>query len=523
MPNNKTFQTVPGRRPGRSVFDLSYDKKLTCDMGELIPVLCEMAVPGDTWMIGNSIVLRFQPMLAPIMHEVSVYVHYFFVPIRILESEFLDWYSEDWENFITGGIDGDWSEKELPRIDLGPGSDAYKSGTLWDYFGFPTGIYPKGTIPVYFPWMAYIKVYNDYYRDINFMPEVTIGVPPAPGMQRWINPQRRCWEKDYFTSAQLEQQRGTPPALPIQGITHALWADDKFVNDATEYGHITFIGNAVPRHWANLQGSTVVANAKGFFNENTVDLSTASTFDISDLRLAFQVQRWMELNQRCGPRYVEQLKARYGVSPRDDRLQRPEYIGGTKSPIIISEVLQTSEEGATPQGNLAGHGISANRQFAGKYNVEEHGIIMGIMSIMPRSAYQQGVDRQWLQKTRYDFVAPEFVHLSEQAIMKGEIAAKENDETHNQQVFGYQGMYDEYRTKKSMVCAQMRDTLDYWHIGRKFNDVSTVELNTSFVICDPSKRIFAVQDEDGIIGNVGNIVRCIRPLPLQAEPGLIDH
>ena len=173
MPDTRVFQRVAGLRPGRSVFDLSYDKKFTCDMGELIPVLCEMAVPGDHWTIGNSIVVRMQPMLAPILHMIEVVVHYFFVPIRILESESFDWYSEDWENFITGGEDGDWNEKELPRPFPAPGAPALNVGTLWDYLGYPL-VSPKGVAPVMFPLMAYTKIWNDYYRDQNLQDEIAL-------------------------------------------------------------------------------------------------------------------------------------------------------------------------------------------------------------------------------------------------------------------------------------------------------------------------------------------------------------
>lgn len=513
MPNVQNFQTVQALRPGRSVFDLSYDKKLTCDMGELIPVLCEMAIPGDHWTVGNSVVARLQPLLAPIMHEINIYVHYFFVPLRILESESLDWYSEDWENFITGGEDGDWAVKELPRWSPVSGGPALSEGTLWDYFGFPL-VSPAGCSPVIFPLMAYHAIYNDYYRDENLQDKIAL---PGNTVVK-----KRNWEKDYFTSALPWQQRGTAPSLPIAGTTKAVWPDGDFVADgvAVTGGWLGATASHKEMHFAAGSG---MGNAKLFFADNSVDLSLATTFDIADLRLCVQLQKWLERNARGGARYTENLKAHFGESPRDERLQRPEYIGGTKSPIIISEVLQTSEEGTTPQGNLAGHGISANRQFAGSYHVQEHGIIMGIMSIMPRTAYQQGMDRQWLQVTREDFYWPEFAHLSEQAIVKGEIAAKDNDATHNQTVFGYQGRYDEYRTKKSMVCGQMRSTLDYWHLGRKFADVSTVELNSSFVTCDPSKRIFAVQDEDGFIINFGNIVRAVRPMPIKAEPGLMDH
>ena len=257
-----------------------------------------------------------------------------------------------------------------------------------------------------------------------------------------------------------------------------------------------------------------------------VDLSTASTFDIADLRLAFQIQKWMERNARAGVRYTEFLRAHFGVSPRDDRLDRPEYIGGSKSPIIVSEVLQTSSTDATtPQGNLAGHGLSVNEAYCGSYNVQEYGLILGMFSVMPRPSYQQGINRQWLRRTRYDFFFPEFQNLSEQAIENAEIMALDADATHNTGIFGYQGRYDEMRYKPNMVVGEMRDTFDYWHLGRVFDALTPPVLNSDFVECNPDdcKRVFAVQDVPGLMVQFANIIKAFRPLMIQAEPGLIDH
>ena len=231
----------------------------------------------------------------------------------------------------------------------------------------------------------------------------------------------------------------------------------------------------------------------------------------------------MERNARAGVRYTEFLRAHFGVSPRDERLQRPEYIGGSKAPCIISEVLQTSSTDATtPQGNLAGHGITVSDAYCGKYHAQEFGLIIGIMSIMPRSAYSQGIDKQWLRKTKYDFYFPEFANLSEQAILNAEICAT-GTLSHNQDIFGYQGRYDEMRTKNSQIVSGMRTTFDYWHLGRQFNTGSPPVLNEAFIKCVPRKDIFAVPSEPGLIVNFANIIKAFRPLPYMAVPGLIDH
>ena len=492
MSNNKMFSRVAGLHPGMSVFDLSYTKLLTCDMGQLIPVMCDEVVPGDIFKIGNQSVIRMQPLVAPVLHEINAYVHYFFVPYRLLWS--------DWEDFITGGVDGQnastlplWRPTDTSLIHV---------GSLWDYFGFNVDIVPTASsYPIQFPKSAYNMIYNEYYRDENLQPGVDI-------FQNYVL--KRNWEKDYFTSSLPWQQRGIAPALPISGVTKAVWPTE--VSTGTSF---PVLGDSLslvykPRdNWS-----------RGLLNNNTVDLSSASTFNVADLRLAFQIQKWMERNARAGARYTESLQAHFGVSPRDERLQRPEYIGGSKTPVIVSEVLQTSSTDATsPQGNMAGHGVSVASTFCGKYRATEHGLIMGILSIMPRSMYQQGHDRQWLRRSRYDFYFPEFANLSEQAITKAEIYASaiEND---NKTIFGYQGRYDEMRTKRNMVCGQMRSTFDYWHLGRIFR---RCRLNSDFITCNPDKRIFAAPSEPGFIVQFANLIKAWRPMPIQSDPGLIDH
>ena len=426
MSERNVYSHVGGLFPGRTAFDLSYEKKFTCDMAQLIPVMCDEVVPGDIFQIGAQAVIRFQPLVAPILHEVNMYVHYFFVPYRLL------W--DDWEDFISGGVNGTFTD---PIPEWEPTNTTV--GSLWDFFGFPTGVDPDGAYPIDFPRRAYNFIWNEYYRDETLQTEVLLT------NETILN---RDWEKDYFTSSLPWQQRGVAPALPISGITHALWPDSKiqssgttlatpYVSGTTGDGKL-YINNGDPDYLANL---------RAFFASNSVDLSSASTFDIADLRLAFQIQKWMERNARAGARYTEFLRSHFGVAPRDERLQRPEYIGGCKSPVIISEVLQTSSTDATSaQGNLAGHGLTVANQYCGKYHAEEFGLIMGIMSVMPRSAYSQGIDRQWLRRTKYDFYFPEFANLSEQAIINAEIYAT-GVLADNQNIFGYQGRYDEMRTK----------------------------------------------------------------------------
>lgn len=493
------FNNIGSLHPPMSAFDLSYEKKFTADMGQLIPVLADEMVPGDFFQIGNQAIIRFQPMVAPILHEINMFYHVFFVPYRLL------W--DEWEDFITGGITGDLTPTP-PTWDPTLNTE----GSLWDYLGFPTGIDPgAGARPLTFPRDAYNLIFNEYYRDETLQTEVALD------QESVLN---RNWEKDYFTSSLPFQQRGTAPALPVSGS--AVWDNSTIINTADgSYTGLLAASVTAGQNAIGINGVNAAANALNALNDNVVALTT---FDISDLRLAFQIQKWMERNARAGARYTEFLTSHFGVSPKDERLQRPEYIGGSKVPIIISEVLQTSSTDVTsPQGNLAGHGITVSNSYCGSYKAKEFGVIIGIMSVMPKPSYQQGINRQWLRRTKFDFYFPEFANLSEQAVERGEICALDADPAHNQEIFAYQGRYDEMRIKHNLVAGQLRSTYDYWHLGRIFNPATPPELNESFIQCIPRKDIFAVPSEPGMIVSFGNILKAFRPLPVSAEPGLIDH
>ena len=322
---SKVYNRTGSVMPGRSVFDLSYDKKMTADMGYLYPVMCDEVVPGDKFEIGNEIVIRFQPLVAPVLHEINAYVHYYFVPYRLID--------DTWEDFITGGVDGD-SVAVLPRWD----PTSYGVGSLWDYLGFPAAVKPTGRLPLDYPRRAYNLIYNEFYRDENLIDEIALTNETIL---------KRAWSKDYFTSALPWQQRGTAPALPISGLSSAVWtANPSIASPAVDgTGVIMMQSNSSGHNPGNATTKTLLdkllVNLSGI-NANTVDLSEATTFNVADLRLAFQIQKWMERNARAGVRYTEFLGAHFGVKPRDDRLQRPEYLGGSKNPVIISEVLQTS-------------------------------------------------------------------------------------------------------------------------------------------------------------------------------------
>ena len=576
------YNLIGPARPGRSAFDRSHLKLFDCDIGQLIPVLVEDVQPGDIVEIANANVIRAQPLVVPIYHRLEVFAHTFFVPYRLL--------LKDWEQFITGGSSGDLTVT-LPTVIQGyqwSGNVVIERYSLWDYFGFPIADVENGdsqpsnsmewtSAPdvLDLPWRAYWAIWRDYYRDANH--QLNFPNPKSPylgdlnpedvpcgddfaeqlsaldlycsqGVSQdgfWVSNQvaYRCWAKDYFTSALPWQQRGTSPAIPISGTTSAQWAANLFGSYASSTVppnvRSPYFGEEIPPVPTSFifgDSADGVGDAAGdntqnwraFLNANKVDFATTGV-DISDLRYAVQVQRWMERNARGGYRYNEFIKVHFGVSPRDERLQRPEYIGGSRQPVIISEVLQNSATVEdSPQGNFAGHGMSVAQSFNGKYRVQEHGIIMTIMSIMPEAVYQQGIPRQWRRKTRFDFYSPEFAHLSEQEILKSEICWLKDpvDDTR----FGFQGAYDEYRTAQNIVCGKLASDLNAWTLSRIFDGVPS--LNEAFLTTEQTSKFrreaWAVP---GVVNNQEgqffvqwrNIVKMLRPMPYLPEPGLMDH
>ena len=517
--------------PGRSLFNLSQEVKFTADMGYLYPVDVIDCVPGDVFNLAAQDVVRFQPLTAPVLHRIDLKVRSFFVPYRLLWADF--------ETFITGGASG--SEAPVPPR-FAPMSPAdYAVGSLYDFFGFQPGQSPLGVQPLLFPWMAYNMIWNEYFRDETLDSPVVI----TDNMQL----AKVRWSKDYFTSSLPWQQRGTPIALPvsISGDTFAWYQGYPVTGDDAITKIYDSVGQLQPiylnplaqdnafyiKNPANGGGYTNV-NLINALNNNSINLSNAdiTSFDVADLRYAVQLQRFFERSARAGSRYTEFLRAHFGVAPRDERLQRPEFIGGLKAPIIISEVLKTSTTDTTsPQGNMAGHGLAVDQSYIGKYRCEEYGCIMTLLVVQPVPAYTQGIPRQWIKPSRWDWYYPELVALSEQGIYNAELVVTDSSD-HNKDIFGYQGRYDEMRTRMDRVAGEMRTTYAYWHLGRIFSTdhLKAPALNSEFLEMDPwsLKRIFAVPGTEespvpDLVISHANIVKALRPLPIMPEPGLVDH
>jgi len=513
------FSKVAGVRTQRSKFNLSHEKKMSMNMGDLIPIMVDEIVPGDKFKVNTEVFMRFAPMLAPIMHRVNVYTHYFFVPNRLV------W--DNWESFITGGTDGTEAPVH-PFIQAKESTKAsFAKKRLTDYMNIdimdPTETYTGTKDFSSLPLRAYQLIYNEYFRDQNLQEEIAFSKGDGGSSESetnvLTNVRKRAWEKDYFTSALPWAQRGNPILMPmsIQGddITY------RYPATGTDHSGNPLQGGAME---LNTDTKNIRAGTQEMTIENIEAIENAS-ITIEDLRKSVRLQEWLERQARGGARYIETILSHFGVRSSDARLQRPEYLSGGKQPVTISEVLQTSTSAyesspvsVTPQGNMSGHGISVGAHNGFNKSFEEHGYVIGIMSVLPRTSYQNGTERHWTRKDKFDYYWPEFAQLGEQEVNNSEI--KETFGQEPDGVFGYQSRYAEYKYKQSSVHGDFRDQLNYWHLGRQFDEVPV--LNEDFVQSDPDTRIFAVTDttEDHLYVQIYNNISAIRPMPYFNVPTL---
>lgn len=549
------FNSIRMKRPRRNAFNLSYESKLTLNMGELVPIMCMPVVPGDKFRVKTETLVRLAPLVAPMMHRVNVFTHYFFVPNRLLWNQ--------WEDFITKGVDGE-DVPVFPKIGISAASaNVVKAhlgdSSLWDYLGLPSiakvgstvvtnspnGVnLPSTGIEVSaLPFRAYNLIYNEYYRDQNLTDPIEFsldGGVQTPTVD-FMRLKHRAWEKDYFTSALPWLQRGPEVTVPIQGSGTDL--DVVYENTSGEqkqrwtnpqgqnfelgelYGFNSHL-NTEESNETQLLGIPTIQSSRGnrameFDPKGTLKVSVDEMgVNINDLRTSNALQRWFERNARGGSRYIEQILSHFGVRSSDARLQRPQFLGGGRMPISVSEVLQTSSTDETsPQANMAGHGISAGVNNGFKHYFEEHGYIIGIMSITPRSGYQQGIPKDFTKFDNMDFYFPEFAHLSEQEIKNKEVFVSD-DEVYNEGTFGYTPRYAEYKYKASEAHGDFRGNLSFWHLNRIFAD--RPNLNSIFVECNPSNRVFATSetDDDKFWVQMYQDVRALRLMPKYGTPML---
>ncbi|WGL31420.1 major capsid protein [Dipodfec virus UOA04_Rod_1032] len=491
------FDSIFVKRPRRNKFNLSFQNKLTCKFGQLIPFLVQDVIPGDRFKVGSSHVIRLQPTVTPVMHNVDIYKHYFFVPNRLL------W--KDWEAFITGGVSGNanptYPALSPAEISKAIGNKYLQPGSLLDYLGFPTAkSNSRFNLNNPTPWdmlpaLAYTLIWQEYYRDQNLMDEVlefpTDAAYGKVGWHKFLTIRNRCWKKDEFTSALPWPQRaGQAVSLPVkvsseisfnEGSPAASLARPVAGHSNPEEGPValeSFGGPAGTQFVTDSNNSPIVVDSSANYEVH----STASMANITELRRAFKVQEWLEAMATGGSRYVEQIMRIFGVRTSDGRLQRPLYLGGTSTPLVMEATPQTSQtvtDGANPsvQGNLAGNGASVSSEFIFKNRFEEHGYIIGIMSIVPRAAYYNGIPRKFQRLDRFDYYWPQFAHIGEQAILKKQVYYQ--GESADNDVFGYEPRYAEYRFNNDEIHGEFRDTLKMWHLGRNLSP--SVQLNRSFV------------------------------------------
>lgn len=507
----KLFDSISLRRPKRNKFDLSHERKMSFDMGVLTPIMCQEIVPGDSFRVRSEIFMRMAPMLAPVMHRVNLFTHYFFVPNRLL------W--DEWEDFITGGRLGT-TTPVVPT--MGSSSMAVGIGSLGDYLGMPLDLGSFDDVPVSaLPFRAYQLIYDEFYRDQNLTVPLDIlktsgDIPAGAEMTKLLTLRKRAWEKDYFTSALPWAQRGGAVGVPVSGVVGAGTFKTGDIRKTSD-GSLSSTGALS----ATLGVEKVGGTENVYHDVDGEGTLTDASVTINELRRSARLQEWLEKNARGGARYVEQILSHFGVKSSDARLQRPEYLGGGKQPVTISEVLSTVGDFTepVPQGNMSGHGVSFGTSNGFKRSFEEHGFVIGLMSVLPKTAYQQGLPKMFRRPDKFDYFWPEFANIGEQEILTSEIYFSK-DEVDPDQVWGYQSRYAEYKYHCDSVHGDFKTSLAFWHMGRIF--ASAPLLNTGFVESDPTERIFAVTDPvaDKLYCQVYNRVDAMRPMPYFGTPTL---
>ena len=499
----------------RSTFGLSHYRLFSAKMGYIYPIACYEVLPGDTFRQSTSLFLRLAPLVTPVMHPVHVKIHSWYVPYRLL------W--EDWEDFRTRGPEGT-DASEVPYITAPSGG--FPVGSLADYLGIPTGI--EGLTVNSFAFRAYNYIWNENYRDERVQDELpwvmTGGSDTTTSTALAPSP----WGRDYFTTASPTPQTGPEVTIPVNfgdagqptvTATTTISGNGKPVfstsngnvpgNLVNSADSVTLSNNSA--NYSTLQWSNPALSAKTQINYAPGEASIGS-INIADWREAMAMQRFEETRSLWGARYNEFLMD-MGIRPSDARLQLPEYLGGGRQTIQFSEVLQTAPGGEDPVGALKGHGIGAMRTNRFRRFFEEDGIVLTFAMVRPIGIYMQGLHKMWSRRSFAEFYNYQFEHLSQQPVYTRELYAGVTDQD---KVFGYQNIYDDYRSIPSQVSGEMRTILNSWHMARDFSNEPV--LNGDFMTSPPTNRIFAAQENDTLYCMAHHTIHSRRLLPRFGDP-----
>lgn len=544
----------------RSTFDRPFSHKTTFNVGDIIPFYVDEVLPGDTHKIRTSKVVRMQTLLTPVMDNIYLDTYYFFVPDRIVWSH--------WKQFMGENTESAWvpsTEYEVPQITAPEGG--WAEGTVADYMGVPTKV--AGLSVNALPFRAYALIMNEWFRDENLCDPLNIPLDDATvqgvntgtfvtDVAKGGLPYKAAKYHDYFTSALPAPQKGPDVTIPVsQGGTYPVYGDGNALmitaggstrawtskvggafNDNITYSGIS--GNKKPGAFGedNLQAFNndyIGVGTQGQLGRGTssgliaVDDGGVSMATINQLRLAFQIQKLYERDARGGTRYIEILKSHFGVTSPDARLQRPEYLGGNRIPITINQVVQNSGtmSGETPQGTTTAYSLTTDVHQEFTKSFVEHGFIIGVMVARYDHTYQQGLERFWSRKDRFDFYWPVFANIGEQAILNKEIYATGKDS--DSEVFGYQEAWADYRYKPSRVSGEMRSNaktpLDSWHLADDYDVLPTLSDSWIREESNNVNRVLAVTSEvsNQLFCDLYVQNRTTRPMPVYSIPGLIDH
>lgn len=568
--SNSRFAQAPQVDIQRSTFDRSSGHKTTFNAGKLVPIYVDEVLPGDTFEMKTSTIIRGSTPIFPVMDNANLDIYFFFVPNRLVWDHWKEFNGENttskWEQTVEYSI-----PQMAPPLSTGTKPAAgWEKGTLADYMGIPTDVGPGAsqTNPEYtvnhLPFRAYCLIWNEWFRDQNLQDPVLIDKGDSQTNGRHLIPEGNSvtFEHqaaleganllpvnkyfDYFTGALPEPQKGPDVLLPlgstapvitmtkdIEEITSAN-AGMRFISESPIKAQQKMAINATGNGKGNGVLIETVANGKpsegNLIPTNLyANLEKATSATINELRLAFQLQKLYERDARGGTRYIEIIKSHFGVTSPDARLQRPEYLGGERIPINIDQVIQTSGtmEGTTPQGNTGAYSLTGNQGSYFKHSFVEHGYILGLACVRTEHTYQQGLEKIWNRKNRFDFYWPALANIGEQAILNKEIYLQASKAT-NEEAFGYQEAWAEYRYKPSRVSSAFRGnvgSLDAWHYADYYDALPKLSAEWVQETYKNVDRTLAVQStlEDQYIADFWFKCKCTRPMPIYSIPGLIDH